>query len=304
MTLLHDEEMEEYSDHHHHYHHRKLPVLDGICYCPVNTTAFAPPAGAEYLQVLNTQLDVLATSGYLSIVGAAQATVQVKQVNCSTDLEPFSTIVSITVLRINETGSSIYNTSLTTDDVTFLEQAFSVTYNFLQQHYYCDPFVRTVDTVQLVQANPFRRHQRGLLPQQEEPVPTYNFTELVFQVTGHCRGCTPLNTTLFNVTASSRRRLVQDLASTTTTTLRDMTATTSDRLVDVRQLQQQQQQGNQTICYCPVSVIGDRAPTLAEFLIVFNQTIATLDKLVIRQAEEDKTLPPTYAPTSPPSPVV
>jgi Fe-S cluster biogenesis protein NfuA len=297
---------------HHHYddHHRQLPVLNGLCYCPVHSTSFAPPSGAEYLITLNIQLAILANAGFLSVVGPAQATVQVKPVNCSNNVETIHSIVTMTLVRVNSnTSDSVDNTTLSSDDVSFLEEAFMITYNFLAQEYYCDPFFRTVNKVQLIESIPYRR--RHLMTEREMEhrhlLPTdNNFTELVFNVTSTCRGCPLTSTTLFNVNTTDdmppplgrrRRQLLQDHAWNALSKM----SNSGEWVNNMRGLLQVQQH-NYTTCYCPVHVIGNRAPTLPEFLSAFNVTIAALDQLIVSQAAEDMTIPPTTTPHASSSP--
>jgi hypothetical protein len=254
--------------------HRKLPIINGNCYCPVSTNTTTPSGRTStqhYLQVLNDFLQILGPqgAGLITVVSSALDAVQVEPVNCTNNVTDLNMTVT---LALN--GSS---TSINDGGADFLQQAFLNTYNDLAQHY-CDPYHRRVDLAKLL---------------QDQPPTGVNMT---MAVTGSCRGC-PSSTPLFN-DVSGRRHLGREQEQK-----EEGSMSTSSGLPvswEKKENLNQRQLQSGGLCFCPVNPIAARAPDTLEFLAAFNDAIYPYYYLFVL-IEPRTTAPPSKSPTSPPT---
>jgi hypothetical protein len=127
------------------------------------------------------------------------------------------------------------------DDISILEDAFVSTYNGLAMEY-CDPYFRTLETAKIIE-------QGELTSDGNLPVKV--------QVTGKCRGCDPEKISIYDfptTVISSSRRLFHNTHP-------------SQRRLAIE------------ACYCKADPIDNRAPSEAEFINAYHNSVSSLEGL-------------------------
>jgi hypothetical protein len=131
-------------------------------------------------------------------------------------------------------------------DLPTVAQAFVDTYNGISQDHYCEPFVRTLESAEVI--------TRGL------PTPDGNLP-LEIQVTGYCRGCDPLDMDIYDLPTTmevgSRFLFPQQGPP--------LSRHHPRRLGDFGDT-----------CFCSMRSIGIRAPSEAEFIQAFQVSVESL----------------------------
>jgi hypothetical protein len=266
-------------------HLRRLPFVDGSCFCAINAT-LRLPTEAEFLNAFNSHLALLEAANLTTIVGNATSVVQVVPANCSLDVNYF-----LDSVEIGLTGFPFANANLSSAESAQLSQAFMTTYNDLAQEY-CDPLFRTVETVQLSDIN-----------RVQSSVPAGTSVFLVFNVTGRCRGCSS-STVLCNDSVNHGRALEFESQDASPSSFVDATSASLQQLdnENYRGLQATINQTEQ--CYCNIHPIAYRSPNDAEFLAAFNNTLAALglNVAVTSIFEGSFTLAPSKSPSARPTP--
>ncbi len=272
---------------------RQLPIIAGDCFCPVTATQFRRPTATEYLQALNDQLQVFHATGALTIVGAAQTTLQVNPVNCSAQVSLFKTEVTIDV-----SGNA---SSLTSAQLTTLGQAFQDTYNALALQT-CDPLFRTIESVQVLGIEP-SGNRRDLsqdldFEHRQDMSSLQDLSTLLLLVNCRCRDC-PQSTALFNGAVAQGRLLRSVMISPERSVKLGNTGAAGSKAQRPRLLQQVTNQTDQ--CYCNIAANNTGAPTLGVFTVAFNQTVVSSNAApavavtTVNQAS-NVTFPPSEAP--------
>ena len=243
---------------------RSRNLQDDTCMCPVTASETRAPTNEEFRVAYDADINILQEEGLINSA-FIESVVDVREVQQVGYCGATETFE--TTVYVDLFGNP---NTVTEGEIEALDIGFINTYESLSASF-CDPFFRspievTIDTV--------TRRGRGRRYLQS------NF-RYIYVVKGRCRGCTS-NTRLF--AQSVNRMLTSSVGGAT----------------QARRIQVQ----DNSLCFCTLDPIADRAPTEDEFAVAYNETVKDLglpNILYVVNVEEEGYAVPAATTAEPPT---
>lgn len=237
---------------------QSVPSAQDECLCAIGVDEFRPPTRDEFDIAFNETVTILIAQEDVDFIAEVGGTIEVEEISCPATVEE-----RLSRLIIQAQGDP---EAFPADDITALEDAIEATLNELYSRF-CDPEVRTVIEVTFagfgVLPNDTSAGRNLQFETDDESLRPYLDFFLFFQIVFQCRGC-PVDAGLFGDDAS-RRHL-------------EYVSSSSEHKFSSQTNQRRQLPVNGDQCFCDTDVVNElRAPTLEEFTILFNDTLADLN---------------------------